>query len=76
MKYEICSVTHKRCYTEKNAAECIQIAKKHNNKYIPKRKYYCKHCGFWHLTSNVDEGSRQKHKPLKIIGGNYESSDF
>ena len=68
--YEYCSKTGKRCYSEREAADTIRIAKKHHGKYSPKRKYFCKYCGFWHLTSTINEHDRQHHKPLKVIGVN------
>ena len=51
-----CEVSGKRCYTEREAGETIRYFKNNrvgwNNrgKHIPNRKYYCKECGFYHLT--------------------------
>jgi len=54
----------KRCYTEREAGEVINSAKRGRSghrhgdrvnvragrKNIPKRKYPCKICGMWHVT--------------------------
>jgi C4-type Zn-finger protein len=49
-----CPVCNKRCYSSRHADEVIGYAKNHNrNNKIPKRKYYCKDCGFYHLTSQA-----------------------
>lgn len=60
----ICSETGKICYTEREAGLVMNKARKHfyaghmqmhkehfaNSKDIPRRKYYCKACGFYHVT--------------------------
>ena len=62
--YVICIFTGKICYTEREAGLVINGCKRHvyvgngrfaksahgNSKAIPRRKYYCKDCGFYHLT--------------------------
>ena len=59
-----CTFTGKICYTEREAGLVINGCKKHfysghrhcvksahgNSKSIPRRKYYCKDCGFFHVT--------------------------
>lgn len=59
-----CEGTGKVCYTEREAGLVINGCKKHvhagnhhwikgdhsNSKNIPRRKYYCKECGFFHVT--------------------------
>lgn len=60
-----CVFTNKICYTEREAGHIINGCKKHiyignshwakqggytNSKNIPRRKYYCKDCGFYHVT--------------------------
>lgn len=60
----ICKETGKRCYTKREAGLVINGSKKNvyvghhqllkrnhrNSKNIPRRKYYCKDCGFYHVT--------------------------
>lgn len=53
----MCSVAGKICYTEQEAGIVINGCKKHIYmggrqwaKSIPRRKYYCKDCGYFHLT--------------------------
>lgn len=62
--YVICGFAGKICYTEREAGLVINGCKKHvhmgnhhwaksahgNSKSIPRRKYYCKECGYYHLT--------------------------
>ncbi len=62
--YVMCIFTGKICYTEREAGLVINGCKKHvhmgnnhwaksahgNSKAIPRRKYYCKDCGFYHVT--------------------------
>lgn len=52
-----CEATNKICYTTKEAGAIINDCKKHSYKRWgnepknkPKRKYYCKDCGFFHVT--------------------------
>lgn len=47
---------NKRCYTEREANEVLNIVhgshqRKGRKKKVPKRKYYCEECAAWHLTS-------------------------
>lgn len=67
----ICSHECKICYTEREAGSIINTCKRHNysnwgvgQKYKPMRKYYCKDCGFYHLShlkSYVFEAKQFKH---------------
>ena len=77
--YVMCIFTGKICYTEREAGLVINGCKKHfyaghgrwaksahgNSKSIPRRKYYCKDCGFYHvshLKSFVFEAKQLKHR--------------
>ena len=60
-----CESEGKICYTEREAGNTLNGARHHGNraKKIPKRKYFCKECGCFHLTSQKsDKGSCLKHK--------------
>lgn len=62
--YITCENSGKVCYTEREAGTVINNSKKHvhagnhhwikagysNSKNIPRRKYYCKECGYYHVT--------------------------
>ena len=61
--YVMCIFTGKICYTEREAGIVINANKKHhyfdgglikssygNSKNVPRRKYFCKDCGFYHVT--------------------------
>ena len=64
--YVMCIFTGKICYTEREAGHVINSCKKHvylghgrcgksshgtgSSKAIPRRKYYCKDCGYYHVT--------------------------
>ncbi len=56
MTKEICEVTGKYCFSRKEAGEKISYYKNNHLKWrergenIPKRSYYCKYCGAYHLT--------------------------
>lgn len=54
-EYEYCQTTGKICYSSKKASEVLNWSKRRHKsshaKVIPKRKYYCKDCGMFHLTS-------------------------
>ena len=66
-----CEETGKVCYTEREAGEAISNFKRHihagshhwikgdysNSKNIPRRKYYCQNCGYYHLTHLAYYGS-------------------
>ena len=68
----ICFQERKICYTEREAGTIVNACKRHNynswgvgQKYKPMRKYYCKDCGFYHvshLKSYVFEAKHFKHK--------------
>lgn len=51
---EYCEVTHKICYSQKEANNIIASVKHWKRcrkpKQIPKRAYRCKYCGCYHLT--------------------------
>lgn len=81
-----CSETGKRCYSEKEANIAISSAKKHYGKGtarktktgdIPRRKYYCKNCRSWHLTSKVTfDKVKHLHKKKRYIKTlNYKNID-
>jgi len=57
-----CEIEDKICYTEREANEALNGAKSHNNrsKKIPVRKYFCKKCGFYHLTSQAVSHNQNK----------------
>lgn len=53
----ICAVSGKICLSEREAGEVINNAKRHhdhrsysNSTSIPRRKYFCKDCGAYHVT--------------------------
>ena len=64
--YVMCIFTGKICYTEREAGIVINGCKRHvylgqgrsgksshgtgSTKAIPRRKYYCKDCGYYHVT--------------------------
>ncbi|MBQ5492065.1 MAG: hypothetical protein IIT68_08445 [Treponema sp.] len=60
--YVMCETSGKVCYTEREAGGVINGCKKHLNagnsrsvkaghgKNIPRRKYFCKVCGFYHVS--------------------------
>lgn len=57
-----CAMCGKICYTQRGASEALYSSKRHvygrhnqtikkrMSKYTPQRKYYCKVCGYYHLT--------------------------
>ena len=61
---EYCTMTGKRCYSEREANVMLNNAKngvwirkngrnikvRSKSKQIPKRKYFCEYCGTYHLT--------------------------
>lgn len=83
--YEHCSVTGKRCYSEREANIALSACKRHyHNKCrktatgkIPKRKYYCKSCNSYHLTSQSTSKlcsyTRRKKKYIKVL---YTRDDY
>ncbi|MBP5591466.1 hypothetical protein J6Y50_06410 [bacterium] len=52
-----CEIEGKICYTEREANEALKNARHHGirAKKTPKRKYFCKECGCFHLTSQKSE---------------------
>ena len=74
-----CESEGKICYTEREANEALNGARHHGRraKKIPKRKYFCKECGCFHLTSQKsDKDSCLKRnyemKRSKIIAFEYK----
>ena len=53
----ICESEGKICYTKREAGNTLNGARHHGNraKKIPQRKYFCKECGCFHLTSQKSE---------------------
>ncbi len=63
--YVMCIFTGKVCYTEREAGALINDCKKHvylgkshygkkmHSKVIPRRKYICRDCGYYHVTSQA-----------------------
>ena len=56
-EYIRCLKEEKVCYTEREAGIIINEARRHHfncddkrGKRIPKRKYFCRACGFYHVT--------------------------
>lgn len=52
-----CHLTAKRCYTVREAGRILNSVKRHKrnslfckSKDLPRRKYYCHDCGYYHLT--------------------------
>ena len=55
MDYNTCSTTGKKCFSQRAAAECLRGLKKNKKRRkkhseLPKRYYFCKFCGMFHLT--------------------------
>ena len=55
MSDELCPQTGKRCFTQREAGDCLRglkenkfRRKKHST--LPKRYYRCQFCGMYHLT--------------------------
>lgn len=55
LKY--CPACGKRCYSERQAGYILNSLKRHHsndhlgrNKEVPRRKYFCRDCGNFHLT--------------------------
>ena len=49
---KICTVENKRCFDEIKADLILALSRvSKNDKRQEKRKYYCKHCRYFHLTS-------------------------
>jgi hypothetical protein len=63
----------KRCYSEKEAGYHINLknkrsrCRKSGTGNIPKRKYYCSECGYWHLTCNKVRHKKTKEKYEKFL---------
>lgn len=67
-KFLVCESSGKRCYNGREAGRIINACKRHRNndhlgrnKDLPRRKYFCKECGSWHLTKmpRFDRESRE-----------------
>ena len=68
-----CVFEGKVCYTEREAGIVMNNAKRHHygiddkrGKNIPKRKYFCKKCGFYHLTHYTYFGKTNKAKYYEL----------
>lgn len=48
---ETCMSTGKVCYSRRDAGVALARCKHSKSKRIPRRIYYCKECGWYHLTS-------------------------
>ena len=78
----ICFQEHKICYTEREAGSIVNACKRHNysnwgvgQKNKPMRKYYCKDCGFYHvshLKSYVFEAKQFKHRDREFYVYRYQ----
>lgn len=62
--YVTCVESGKVCYSGREAGEIINSGKRHHrsdlcgrSKEFPRRKYFCKDCGYYHLTSMKAEYS-------------------
>ena len=70
-EYKKCSFEGKRCYSQKEANALVNMARKRHwtdkAKYIPKRAYYCRKCGCYHLTKMA--AKHDGHKKKKIVIG-------
>jgi len=44
----------KRYENKKHAQTVMNFSKKQRRKNLPERAYFCKNCGYWHLTSKPD----------------------
>ena len=67
MSSDICETTGKKCFTKKDAATCINgLARNRRRRKIhsalPKRYYFCEHCGMYHLTHYKQRKARKDHK--------------
>lgn len=66
---QLCNHSGKRCYSESTANIVLSQFKRHTGKTpkgsIPKRKYRCEFCGYWHLTSRTFYGAPKKFKYKK-----------
>lgn len=72
----ICEVEHKICYSARRAGEILNSNKRHirsQRKHDkPIRKYFCKHCKMYHLTSTpwfrecmVEKKSAKRWRKMK-----------
>lgn len=48
---EICVATGKVCYSKRDAGVAIKRCRHSKKDRIPRRIYFCRECGWWHLTS-------------------------
>ena len=70
----ICEETQKVCMTVREAGMVLNLFKRHHHMRakkdkIPKRKYLCKYCGYYHLThmASYDDGTAAKLKESKFF---------
>lgn len=85
-KKTICLVSGKVCLSAREAGEIINNAKKHyshrsfsNSPSIPRRKYFCKECGCYHVTHYLKAKNVKKERELEtkfyneyVEGKNYK----
>ena len=48
---DTCMSTGKVCYSRRDAGVALARCKHSKSNRIPRRIYYCKECGWYHLTS-------------------------
>lgn len=77
-----CSVSGKLCFTERAAGAVLNSFKHHHfgrskKDQIPRRKYFCPSCGFYHLTHLTNHKARYMKSIIKwhkeFIGGKWFS---
>lgn len=57
-----CSFCGKICYTQREAGYLLNTRSSHSKhrEKVPRRKYFCKQCGYYHLTSEFKKLGRKK----------------
>lgn len=70
-----CDFEGKRCYTLKDANTLVNAARRRHwdneAKHIPKRAYFCKRCGYYHLTKSlVKHNGNKKRKTVSFRNTN------
>ncbi len=48
---EVCGQTGKVCYSQREAAYTVRRCKRSRSDRVPRRIYFCRACGWYHLTS-------------------------
>lgn len=66
--------TGKACYTEREAGIVINSARRRRysdksrwRKDIPRRKYYCTECGFYHVTHHAFYQPKKQGRVSKLV---------